>query len=225
MTCLLKRPQFAAFALALALMFGALSAHAQTIVDLTQHTNLKGAFLIQQPDAENARVEMFFDVGESDNLGPEGLSHYVEHLVAWSADRANKDNLHARGMNAWASGFFTNYHNQGPHDRLPAMLGFAARIFEPIELKQDFMRSERNIVEREFDLRYAQNATNQLYLAVTQALFPGHARGRSTIGTRNSIRSIAVEDALAFHRAHYSAKRATLLISGNLQADDVVAQL
>ena len=206
-----------------ALMANALGA--QTIVDLSQHTNLKGTFLIQQPKAENLRVDLFFEVGESDNSGPEGLSHYVEHLVAWSADRANRDNLHARSMNAWASSFFTNYHNLGPHDRLSNILSFAAGVFEPIELQRSFMRSERNIVEREFDLGYTENVGNRLYLAVLKALYPDHARGRSTIGSRESIRQITVEQALAFHQQNYSADRATLLISGNLDADDVVGLL
>lgn len=200
-------------------------ASAQTVVDLTQHTNLKGAFLVQQPDAQNVRVELFFDVGESDNSGPEGLSHYVEHLVAWSADRANSDNIHARRMNAWANSFFTNYHNAGPPARLTEMLSFAARVFQPIELQRSFMRSERNIVEREFDLRYAGSAQNQLYLAVSSALYPDHARGRSTIGSRQSIQQISVDDAIAFHRQNYSADRATLLISGDLQVDDVLEKL
>lgn len=200
-------------------------AWAQTIVDLTDQTNLKGAFLIQQPEAQNVRVEVFFDVGESDNTGPEGLSHYVEHLVGWSADRANSDNLHARRMNAWANSFFTNYHNLGGRRRLPEMMGFAARVFQPIELKPSFMRSERNIVEREFDLNYTESPLNQLYLAVIQALYPGHARGRATIGSRESIRQITVEQALAFHMDNYSADRATLLISGNLQVIDVLRDL
>ena len=198
---------------------------AQTILDLTHHTNLKAAFLIQQPEAQNVRVEVFLDVGESDNTGPEGMSHYVEHLVASNADRANSDNLHARSMNAWANSFFTNYHNLGTRDRLPEMIDFAARVFQPIELKQSFMRSERSIVEREYDLRYAESATNQLYLAAMKALYPGHARGRATIGSRRSIRQITIEDALAFHAGNYSADRATLLISGNLHADDVVGKL
>ena len=212
-------------ALALSVLLIAQPVRAQVVVDLSEHTNLKGAFLIQQPRAENARVDLFFDVGESDNTGPEGMSHYVEHLVAWSADRANGDNIHARSMNAWASVFFTNYHNAGPHARLPQMLNFAARVFQPIELQQSFMRSERNIVEREFDLRYSESASNQLYLAAMKALYPGHARGRATIGSRDSIQQIIVKDALAFHQQNYSADRATLLISGNLNVNDVIGQL
>ncbi|MFK7875580.1 MAG: M16 family metallopeptidase [Paracoccaceae bacterium] len=200
-------------------------AWSQTIQDLTDQTNLKGAFLIQQPDAQDIRVDLFLDVGESDNTGPEGLSHYLEHLVGWNADRANKDNLHARQMNAWANSFFTNYHNLGGQAQLPKMMEFAARVFQPVDLDRSFMRSERNIVEREFDLRMTENTLSRLHLAVMKALYPGHARGRSTIGSRQSIRQITVEDALNFHRATYSADRATLLISGNLDKQDVVDAL
>lgn len=65
---------------------------------------------------------MFVPVGEVDRTGPEGLAHYLEHLVVWSADKVHGEGLRNREMNAWTSPYWTTYWNRGPIDAFENMM-------------------------------------------------------------------------------------------------------
>jgi predicted Zn-dependent peptidase len=64
------------------------------------------------------------------------------------------------------------------------------------------MLTERDIVEREFHLRYANNSTARLFRDAKRHLYGDHGFGRSVMGTPDSLRQISPADALEFHRDH-----------------------
>lgn len=110
------------------------------VIDLTEHTSLKRAYLIEQPKAEFVTVQMLLNVGEADFDGPEGLAHYLEHLVWYSADKAHGDGAKNRISNAWTNNLFTNYWNSGSPRNLKTMLGDSAKVFKPIDVDPTFAR-------------------------------------------------------------------------------------
>ncbi len=196
------------------------SVTAGTIVDLTGQTNLRGAWLIEQPDAVEIDIRLMIEAGEYDNTGPEGLAHYLEHLVFLSADRVHGD-FGDRTANAWTSRNWTLYWNNGPAASIEPMFKNAARVFSPVELDSSFAQSEVDIVEREFDLRITESPAFQLYTRMYQTMYAGHPFARSVIGSRASIRELTPATTIEFHRQWYRASNAYLLISGPLKARDI----
>jgi zinc protease len=194
------------------------------IVDLTSHTNLRGAWLIEQPDAVELDVRLLIEAGEYDNTGLEGLAHYLEHLVFLSADKIHGD-FGDRTANAWTSRNWTLYWNNGPVANLEPMFDNAARIFSPVDLDRNFAQSEVDIVEREFDLRNTESPWLQLYTKMYQSMYAGHPFARSVIGSRDSIRQFTPQATAEFHRQWYRASNAYLLVSGPLRADQIIPQL
>jgi len=195
------------------------------VIDLTAHTGLKGAYLVQQNEAEFVNVQLLLDVGEADYDGPEGLAHYLEHLVWYSADKAHGNLAKNRISNAWTNIQFTNYWNSGEPAKLGDMLATSAQVFEAVDLARDFAMTERDVVEREFDYRKLDNPGWQLYNQMNKALLPNHAMSRSVIGSLESIRKITPEMAIAFKDKWYFGNNATLLITGPVSAADVVPLL
>lgn len=195
------------------------------IVDLSKHTSLKGAYLLAQPQADFVTVQMLLNVGEADYDGPEGLAHYLEHLVWYSSDKAHGAGTKQRVSNAWTNTLFTNYWNAGEPSTLDKMLAVSARIFAPIDVDPVFARQERDIVEREFDLRTLDNSKRQLYDRMVKALLPDHGLSRSTIGTRESLRQITPEMVQTFRDTWYWPNNAVLLVSGPVDQSDLVPLL
>lgn len=195
------------------------------IVDLSAGLPLAGAYLLPQPKAEFVRVELLFSVGEVDYDGPEGLAHYLEHLVWYSADKAHGEVGKNRVANAWTNIFHTNYWNSAGPEKLSDMLAVSAATFGPINLQPSFSISERDVVAREFDLRTADNPNRLLYTQMRKALMPDNAASRSVIGTRDSIAQITPEAATAFKDIWYHPQNANLLISGPVTAKEVIPLL
>ncbi|SLN72740.1 hypothetical protein TRL7639_04352 [Falsiruegeria litorea R37] len=165
------------------------------LLDLSDYGEFKKIYLIPSTSAKNIEVRVFVPVGEVDRTGPEGLAHYLEHLVLWSADKVHGEGLRNRMMNAWTSPYWTAYWNSGPIDAFENMMRSARAVFEPVELTPDFMMTERSVVEREFDLRYRGNPTAVLYREAYKHLYGGHALGRSVMGTPESLGQISPAEA------------------------------
>jgi len=212
----------------LALVFGLLLIppySAAALVDLTAHTNLRGAYLLEQPDAHEIDVRLFIEAGEFDNTGPEGLPHYLEHLVFWSADKAHGNGYRDRTANAWTSPQWTAYWNKGASDKLPVLLQSIANVFAPINLDANFVVTEKNIVQREYDLRLADQPGYRLFFELNRQWYGNHPYGRSTIGNRESIDSVTLSQATQFKERWYQANNAVLQVSGPLTAETFIPLL
>jgi predicted Zn-dependent peptidase len=201
------------------------SALAAELFDLSEHGDFRKIYFIPDPTARNIRVSVFLPVGESDRTGPEGLSHYLEHLVAWSADRVHGEGLRNREMNAWASPHWTAYWNRGPLESFGNMMRNARAVFDPVDLPQPFMMTERDVVEREFDLRYQKNPTAVLFREAYARLYGNHGFGRSVMGTPESIRQLSPQDAMAFHQERYRAADSYVLIYGPVTRTRVIESI
>lgn len=212
------------FFVLLFVLFRSTNAYAD-ILDLSDYGDFKKIYFIPEQSARNIEVRVFVPVGEVDRTGPEGLAHYLEHLVVWSADKVHGEGLRNREMNAWTSPYWTTYWNRGPVDAFENMMRNARAVFEPVELSQEFMMTERDVVEREFDFRYRGNPTAVLFREAYHHLYGLHGLGRSVMGTPESIRQIAPDDALVFHKERYRPQDAYMLIYGPVTKEEVVAQI
>ncbi len=56
-----------------------------------------------------------------------------------------------------------------------------------------------------------------------ELLYPGHPYGHLAVGTEASLRRFTVDDVRAFHRRAYAASRATLIVAGDGEQDQLAA--
>ncbi|MDB3936110.1 insulinase family protein [Granulosicoccus sp.] len=200
-----------------------LSAQASAeLVELNTEAEFKTVYFSEDQSASSVTVALFVIAGEVDVQGPEGLSHYLEHLMFWHADSVNGDALHSRGGNAWVNGIVTSYYNRSESIDLPDMLEFINRLYSPPVLKKDFMLRERSVVAREYDLRVSENPDTRAYTAIRRGLYNQHPLSRSVIGTPESISSLTIDQAEDFHQSYYHPQNSVLFISGNLPSQTVI---
>lgn len=196
---------------------------AADIVELETDTAFKAVYLAENETAATVSVAVFVLAGEVDVQGPEGLSHYLEHLMYWHADNAGGRRLHARGGNAWVNGIVTSYFNQSEAHDIPDMLEFIKRLYSAPELDRDFIIRERGVVAREYDLRVSENPDRRAYVEARKDLYNNHPVSRSVIGTLESIQALTIDQAREFHSQYYHPGNSVLVIFGNVKPAEAVA--
>jgi predicted Zn-dependent peptidase len=191
------------------------------LVKVETDTSLRGVYLIPDDTTDNVRVSAVFLAGEADSDGPEGLAHYLEHLMFWHADRVNNRTFHNRGGNAWVNGIITNYYNDGPKSDLDDLFAFAGRLLMPLSLDAKFMKDEKRIVSREYDLRVSENPKWRIQEKINRELYGANPVGRSLIGSPETIESLNLEQVDRFRKKHYVSSNMVLVASGNLTVNEL----
>jgi hypothetical protein len=142
--------------------------------------------------------------------------HYLEHLTWLNAvgdDRAGSGQHHT---NAWTNDYAIGYRLSGPSDDLADMLRRLKRVFEPIELPREFAEQERDILEREYDLRTGGTINANAALEMEAFLYQGNQIAGDPIGTPELIRALNYDDAKGLHAETHRPDRARLLVIGNV---------
>lgn len=192
---------------------------------LKADTSLRAVHFLPDNETDLVTVAMIVLAGEVDFDGPEGLSHYLEHLMFWHADNVRGEAIHAREGNAWVNGLVTTYYNRGEITEFEDMIQFAQRLLTPPELDKAFMIGERNVVAREYDFRVLENPDWRALSDVRKLLYDNHPVSRSVIGTPESIASLTIQHAYSFHKQFYNAANSILLVSGNLSPEQLIAKV
>ena len=103
------------------------------------------------------------------------------------------------------------------------MMEFEADRMTGLVLKDENVLPERDVVLEEYNMRVANNPDARLAEQIMAALYLNHPYGRPVIGWHHEIEKLGREDALAFYRRFYAPNNATLVIAGDVEADDVRA--
>ena len=123
--------------------------------------------------------------------------------------------------NAFTSTDYTGYFQRVPSEELGRMMEFEADRMTGLVLKDENVLPERDVVLEEFNMRVANNPEARLTEQIMAALYLNHPYGRPVIGWRQEIENLDREDALAFYRRFYAPNNATLVIAGDVEANDV----
>jgi zinc protease len=206
------------------------SVTAQTGTRPTTFTLNNGLNVIVIPDHRTPVVTqmIWYKVGSADETpGKSGLAHFLEHLMfkGTEAHPAGEfSGVIARiggNENAFTSTDYTAYFQRVPRDQLATMMTFEADRMTGLVLKDENVLPERDVVLEEYNMRVANNPDARLTEQIMAALYLNHPYGRPVIGWRGEIEKLNREDALAFYKRFYAPNNATLVIAGDVTADEI----
>jgi len=193
-------------------------------------TLANGLDVVVIPDRRTPVVTqmIWYKVGSADETpGKSGLAHFLEHLMfkGTKAHPAGEfSQLVSRiggNENAFTSFDYTGYFQRVPRDQLATMMAFEADRMTGLVLQDENVLPERDVVLEEYNMRVANNPDARLTEQIMAALYLNHPYGRPVIGWRGEIEKLDREDALAFYRRFYAPNNATLVIAGDVSADEV----
>jgi zinc protease len=171
---------------------------------------------------------IWYKVGSADETpGKSGLAHFLEHLMFKGtanhpAGEFSKTVIRVGGNeNAFTSTDYTGYFQRVTRDQLPTMMAFEADRMTGLTLKTEEVLPERDVVLEEYNMRVANSPDARLGEQIMAALYLNHPYGRPVIGWRQEIEKLDREDALAFYKRFYAPNNATLVIAGDVTAEEV----
>jgi zinc protease len=189
-----------------------------------------GMMVVVIPDHRTPVVTqmIWYKVGSADETpGKSGLAHFLEHLMfkgtsKHPAGEFSQTVLRIGGNeNAFTSTDYTGYFQRVPREQLGKMMEFEADRMTGLVLKDENVLPERDVVLEEYNMRVANNPEARLTEQIMAALYLNHPYGRPVIGWHQEIEKLDREDALAFYKRFYAPNNATLVIAGDVNADEV----
>ncbi len=155
-----------------------------------------------------------------------GLSHFYEHMffrgtptrTGWQFKRA----IEALGgtTNATTGRDFTHYYINLPAQYAPQGLELLADALKNAELKPEGANLEREAVLEEYRIGMA-SPTRQFYDKIFKMAFAGHPYQRSVMGPMENLQRFNRPDFVAFKQKFYVPSRTSLIVVGDVRADDL----
>jgi zinc protease len=188
--------------------------------------------LIQEEHtAPLASVWCWYKVGSKDEgPGLTGVSHWVEHMNFKGTENIPRDQV--KGIIEQFGGTWngytwidqTTYFETATRDALDRMLFIESERMARCLYHPDDCESERTVIISE--LQGGENDPDQLLdQEITATAFKAHPYGHPTIGWLSDLERMTRDDLFGYYRRFYVPNNATLVIVGDVRADDAMRQV
>lgn len=180
------------------------------------------------PYMSSISLGIFVGTGSrSETSAEQGVSHFIEHLMFKGTENRSAreiaetvDDIGGQ-LNAATDRESTCYYIKV----LPEHLGLGMNILSDMLLHSKFasaeVEKERQVVLEEISL-YEDSPDELIHDLHINSLWPGHALGRSILGTRDTIGSMNRDLILDYKIRHYTSDNIVIAAAGNLQHEDLV---
>lgn len=199
--------------------------------DVRRATLDNGLKVIVVPNrlAEAAATVMTYDVGSRD--APEGfpgMAHAQEHMMFRGTDTLTAAQISAISaamggqFNANTQDEVTQYHFTVPAQVLDVALRLHAERMKSVKNAPADWEKERGAIKQEI----ARDLSSPGYVAYTrlrEQLFEGTPYAHDALGTKDSFDQTTAKMLKAFHDKWYAPNNATLVIAGDVDADQTLA--
>jgi len=189
-----------------------------------------GLTIITDPvsHVETMSAGVYVGVG-SRNESPEinGISHFIEHMMFKGTKtrtaRGMMQELENEGLevNAYTSKDITTYHLTGLKETLPKAVEVLADMVQNSQFPINELNSEREVVQQEI-ARSRDNPSRQLFDQLLRQAYPDQAYGRTTLGPDEIIASVPQQALKDYVKSNYTAQNMVLVVSGNVDHDEIV---
>lgn len=171
---------------------------------------------------------VWYEVGAADETpGKTGIAHFLEHLMFKGTDKIEPgrfSRIVARNGgqdNAFTHYDFTAYFQVIAKDRLPLVMEMEADRMSNLKLTDAEVLPERDVVLEELRMRIENEPAAELQSEMNAALYGDHPYGRDIIGYKAEVAALGTADALDFYNRYYTPNNATLIVAGDVTAEEL----
>ncbi len=173
---------------------------------------------------------VWYRAGSADEpIGSSGVAHFLEHLLFKATDTMKAGELSATvaanggNDNAFTSYDYTAYFQRVAADRLELMMRMEADRMRNIRLTETDIATERDVILEERNQRTENNPRALFGEQMNAAQYLNHRYGVPIIGWKHEMETLDMADALSFYQIHYSPNNAILVVTGDVDPDEVKA--
>ncbi|NOU40716.1 MAG: insulinase family protein [Methylotenera sp.] len=191
-----------------------------------------GLKLIVQEDHRSPVVvsQVWYRAGSLDEVnGKTGVAHVLEHMMFKGTKQVPSGQfsrlIAAAGgkENAFTSTDYTCYFQQLEKSNLPLSFKLEADRMVNLQLTEEDFAKEIKVVMEERRWRTDDKPQSQVNEAFQGVVYRAHPYARPVIGFMNDLENMTVEDAREWYRNWYAPNNATLVVVGDVNAQEVYA--
>ena len=180
------------------------------------------------PDFESVAVSYYVHTGSRDEKDPSiaGVSHFLEHMVFkgtkeldWQEITLAFNKIGAE-LNAFTSHESTVYYARVLGEYLDRAVELLSDMMYPRLAESDF-ETEKEVIVNEI-ARSEDQPYNIAYRRMMQTYFGEHPLGHDVLGSRESIRSMHIEQMRNYWQSRYAANNLILSVAGNFDWEHIV---
>ena len=171
---------------------------------------------------------VWYRAGSADETsGTSGVAHFLEHLLFKATDTLAEGELSATVAanggrdNAFTSFDYTAYFQRVAADRLEIMMRMEADRMRNIRLTETNIETERKVIIEERNQRTENNPRALLSEQMRAVQYHNHRYGVPIIGWMHEMETLDMEDVLGFYDTYYHPNNAILVVSGDVEPDEV----
>ncbi|UWR22196.1 pitrilysin family protein [Sulfitobacter sp. S190] len=218
--------RFAALA-ALVTPFAASADITDRVTDFTLDNGMQ-VVVVEDHRAPVVQHMVWYRAGSADEpKGASGVAHFLEHLLFKATDKLEAGELSATVAanggrdNAFTSHDYTAYFQRIAADRLELMMSMESDRMKNIRITPENIETERQVIIEERNQRTENNPQALFGEQINAAQYLNHRYGTPIIGWMHEMEELSLEDALDFYQLYYSPNNAILVVSGDVEPEEV----
>jgi zinc protease len=210
----------------LALLVGSAQA---AVTDVTLDNGMR--VIVQEDHRAPVMVsQVWYRAGAMDEFnGTTGVAHVLEHMMFRGTKTVPPGEFSRRiaaaggRENAFTSRDYTAYFQQMQKDRLELAMQLEADRMANLAISDELFAKEIQVVMEERRLRTDDQPQSVVYERLMATAYQEHPYRRPIIGWMNDLQHMTGQDARDWYARWYAPNNATLVVAGDVQADEVVA--
>jgi len=199
-----------------------------------QHERLEHGPLLavaNLPDSECVALNITIPAGSRDETHvPEGMAHFLEHMVFKGTARRSARELslaieNAGGqINACTSEDQTVYEGRGEAELLPLLIDVIGDMVWHAGFPEAEIEVEREVIGEEITM-YRESPSDHIGDMISAALWAGHPLGHAISGSHESIARINRETLRSFRDRHHFHEDVVIAVAGPFDLETVRREL
>jgi len=195
-------------------------------------SNNLNIILLKNETAPLLSFQIWYDVGsgnEIDNIKT-GQAHFLEHMMFRGSKKYPQgvfdtilDEAGGGGSNAFTSMDFTAYTVELPSEKLELILNLESDRMKNLDINSKSLNLERGAILNERTLRVDDDPSGKSWEVLLNNIYKNTSYQHDTIGSKEDIEAISVEDCNYFYNKFYSPNNATIVITGDFDEENTLS--
>ena len=214
------------WAIGLALLLGSAQA---AVTDVTLDNGMR-VIVHEDRRAPVMVSQVWYRAGSMDEFnGSTGVAHVLEHMMFKGTKNVPPGEFSKRiaaaggRENAFTSRDYTAYFQQMQKDRLALSMELEADRMANLVISDELFAKEIQVVMEERRLRTDDQPQSVLYERLMATAYQAHPYRRPIIGWMDDLKNMTAQDARDWYASWYAPNNATLVVAGDVKADEVIA--
>ncbi len=172
-------------------------------------------------------IYLWYNVGSKDEQDKErGIAHLIEHMIFKGTDKLSESdinvitNMLSGSCNAFTSYDYTGYLFNMPTHHWKEILPIMSDCMLNCTFNDQMLNSEMKAVIQELKM-YKDRPFESLAEVMMATIFADHPYHHPIIGYKQDLWGVSGDDLRAFYKKHYAPNNATLVIVGDVDAQEV----